>query len=71
MHTDDGRRDMDELFVRGSQSVRNSTAVGQVAGLGGLLAILTGTVSVVAAGAIVAGGVVLLIGGMLVVLLFL
>ncbi|PZE60368.1 hypothetical protein DEJ33_04905 [Curtobacterium sp. MCPF17_047] len=71
MHTDDGPSDMDELFVRGTQSVRNSTAVGQVVGLGGLLALLTGTVSVLAAGGILAGGFVLLIGGMLVVLPFL
>jgi hypothetical protein len=67
---DDGPRDMDELFVRGTQSVRDSTAIGQVAGLSGLLALLTGTVSVLAAGTIVAGGVVLLIGGMLVVIPF-
>ncbi|PYY40163.1 MULTISPECIES: hypothetical protein [unclassified Curtobacterium] len=71
MHTDDGPRDMEELFARGSRSVRTSTAVGQVAGLSGLLAILTGTVSVLAAGVIVAGGVALLVGGMLVVLPFL
>jgi len=71
VHPDDGPKNMDELLVRGSQSVRHSTAVGQVAGLGGLLAVLTGTISVLAAGAIVAGGVVLFVGGMLVVLPFL
>lgn len=58
---------MDELFARGVQSVPTGVVAGQAAGLGGLLAVLTVTVSVLVSGAVVAGGTLLGIGVVFVV----
>jgi hypothetical protein len=59
---------MDELFARGVQPVPEVVVAGQAAGLSGLLAVLTVTLSVLVSGAIVAGGAVLLVGAMLVII---
>ncbi|WP_144765480.1 hypothetical protein [Curtobacterium sp. 9128] len=72
MQHDDGPADMDELLRRGEQSVpATSSALGQVAGLSGLLAVFSGAVSVLAAGVVVAGGVVVIVVGMLIAVPFL
>ncbi len=67
MHPGDGPEDMDELFARGVRTIPTGVVAGQAAGLSGLLAVLTVTVSVLVSGAVVAGGTLLGIGLMLVI----